>query len=64
MLSWALGPSVGFFFLAISSHWRLIFTPGGENQKSFSSRRVEKVDQGSKKSVHNSEFLSSHGTQG
>lgn len=38
--------------------------PEGAKQKSFSSRRVEKVDQGSKKSVQNSEFLGSHGTQG
>lgn len=64
MLSWALGPSVGFFFLGIFFQWKLIFISEGANQKSFSLRRVEKVDQGCKKSVHNSEFLGSHGTQG
>lgn len=62
MLSWALGPSAGFFFLATSSQWRLVFTSGGEIQKSFFSRRVEQVDQGSKKSVHtqNSLVLMAH----
>lgn len=55
-------PSMDCLFPLTSSPGRLILTQEGANRKS-SSLRGEKVDQGSKKNVYNSEILGANGTQ-